>query len=276
MQPSAPSNFASANQRDTSAYYEFYSQIDRDQVYTKDRPDEFGAELAQFIARYDLSDKRVLEVGSGRGHFQDCAKDYVGLDVSESLRRYYRRPESFHVIEDGKPYPLADASVDAAFTYAVLEHVPSPEVTLREMLRVLKPGGAILFHAAWQVRPWAARGLSVRPYQDLSWPDRFEKMTLPLRNSIPWRMAFVIPARVVRTLSFLRSSAPSEWPLPYRKLEPNYEQFWQSDSDACNHIDMHSVMLWFFSRGCRIVGHPTAWSLLRARTGSFIVESPTR
>src|SRR3546814_11978920 len=37
--------------------------------------------------------------------------------------------------------------------------------------------------------------------------------------------------------------------LRYRRLTPNYEKYWMSDSDAVNAIDSHEAMLWFLSRG---------------------------
>lgn len=40
--------------------------------------------------------------------------------------------------------PVADASVDVALSLAVLEHLEKPEVFVRELFRVVKPGGVVL------------------------------------------------------------------------------------------------------------------------------------
>jgi SAM-dependent methyltransferase len=40
--------------------------------------------------------------------------------------------------------PLPDASVDAAFSHALLEHLPEPAQALREMRRVVRPGGPVV------------------------------------------------------------------------------------------------------------------------------------
>lgn len=258
----------------TAAYQDFYAAIDRDNVYTKERPEEFERELVAFIDRFQLGRARVLEIGSGKGVFQDVATGYVGLDISETLRRYYHPPERLVVARDGEPFPFPDNHFDGAFTYATFEHIPSLENAFRELYRVTRPGGHILFHAAWQVRPWAARGLSARPYRDLSWRDRLEKPTLPLRGSVAWRSLFLFPRRLARLLKYWLAGPDRArtWRIDYRRLEANYEVFWQSDSDACNHIDMHAAILWFLSRGCQVEGFPTPASALRARTGSFIVQ----
>jgi SAM-dependent methyltransferase len=46
------------------------------------------------------------------------------------------------------PLPLADRSIDAAFSHDVLEQLPDPDALLREVHRVLRPGGRfVLGHA---------------------------------------------------------------------------------------------------------------------------------
>ena len=42
-----------------------------------------------------------------------------------------------------KPMPLAAASVDCALATEVFEHCPEPELVMREINRVLKPGGLL-------------------------------------------------------------------------------------------------------------------------------------
>jgi SAM-dependent methyltransferase len=45
---------------------------------------------------------------------------------------------------DGAALPLPDASADVAFAHALLEHVPDPVAVLREMVRVVRPGGHVI------------------------------------------------------------------------------------------------------------------------------------
>ena len=70
-----------------------------------------------------------------------------------------------------------------------------------------------------------------------------------IKASIPARkIADVLargPIRAMRALS--ASFGPTT--LHYHRLEPNYDTYWEADSDAVNGIDPHEVMLWFTSRG---------------------------
>jgi SAM-dependent methyltransferase len=54
----------------------------------------------------------------------------------------------------GLRLPLADASLDLAYSSNVLEHVPDPEAMVREMLRVTKPGGTVLISWTPWLSPW--------------------------------------------------------------------------------------------------------------------------
>src|SRR2546430_13462937 len=49
-------------------------------------------------------------------------------------------------VQDGRALSYADASFDAAYSVSVLEHIPDggDTVTLRELLRVVRPGGLVV------------------------------------------------------------------------------------------------------------------------------------
>lgn len=100
---------------------------------------------------------RVLEIGPGIGHHAIPTALLVGpdgrvdaLDIQpEMLRDLQRRAEARGVgnivtqVGDAEQLPYADATFDAAYLITVLGEVPHPEIALRELARVLKPGGRI-------------------------------------------------------------------------------------------------------------------------------------
>jgi SAM-dependent methyltransferase len=225
----------------------------------------FYAELNDFIKNYDLKNKRCLEIGSAYGTFQDMVEDYHGIDIADSLAKYYHKP---YVAVKGVKYPFKDNMFDAIWTRAVFEHIPNLQEALMELTRLLKPGGVILFAPAWQCRPWAAQGYEVRSYKDFSWKGKLVKISIPIRNSVFWRAIFVMPKRFFWHLCYILGHRHIE--IKYKKLKANYDVFWQSDSDACNHIDPHDAILWFESQGFKCLSHPMHFSAFFVRTGGII------
>ena len=70
-----------------------------------------------------------------------AAVDYVGLEYDSPANRVAKRADYFY---DGNIFPFEDASYDGVICNQVLEHVFNPDQFLREISRVLKPGGNLL------------------------------------------------------------------------------------------------------------------------------------
>jgi len=114
---------------------------------------------------------RVLEIGIGSGlnlpFYTQKAKLVIGLDPSPKLLSKARRaahPVSSLVefVEgSAEAIPLEDGSVDTVVTTWTLCSIPDAPRSLREMRRVLKPGGRLLF-----VEHGRAPDPSVRWWQD--------------------------------------------------------------------------------------------------------------
>lgn len=102
------------------------------------------------IARLDRG-ALVLDLGCGTGIlFSDlAARGYrvVGLDVSPDmlLASRNRVPEVARLCADGGRIPVDDSTFDAVVCRGSIHHMPDAQTTLREIARVLKRGGRLIF-----------------------------------------------------------------------------------------------------------------------------------
>jgi ubiquinone/menaquinone biosynthesis C-methylase UbiE len=200
--------------------------------------------ITAFARQYGLADKRVLDVGAGTGYLQDVVRNYVGLDISPSARRYFHKP---FVEASATDMPFHDNEFDALWTVWVLEHVPKPEQALVEIRRVVKDGGLLYLKPAWDCTWWLAQGYQVRPYSDFDAMGKLRKASLIFEASDNYRGASLIPTRILRQTQVRWSGQPTRF--HYKLLQPNYEQYWVPDSDAVNGLDYYEMLLWFTSRG---------------------------
>lgn len=113
----------------------------------------------------------VLEVGVGSGlnlpFYGAQVKHLYAVDPSEQLLRLARKrarsvkfPVEFFA-RSGEEIPLQDRSMDTVLITFSLCTIPDPLAALREMRRVLKPGGLLLF-----AEHGLASDVSVRRWQN--------------------------------------------------------------------------------------------------------------
>jgi SAM-dependent methyltransferase len=95
-------------------------------------------------------DAGILEIGSGKGrllnHFHKLGYDIRGVEVNREYIAASR--ELFGELPlsavDSEKLPAADASLDFVLSFDVFEHIPDSDAHLREVRRVLRPGGYYL------------------------------------------------------------------------------------------------------------------------------------
>jgi ubiquinone/menaquinone biosynthesis C-methylase UbiE len=111
---------------------------------------------AAFLAPQLRAGMRLLDCGCGPGSITvDLAQavapgEAIGIDLRKDALMHGRalaweRGIANVAFQAASVYqlPHADGSFDAAFSCAVLQHLAAPVLALREMRRVLKPGGVI-------------------------------------------------------------------------------------------------------------------------------------
>jgi SAM-dependent methyltransferase len=99
--------------------------------------------------------RHILDAGCGNGRYSrwllrraDPGARITAFDLSPTmLKRARRRLKSGRVtlaVADLTRLPYPDGAFDAAVCGWVLEHLPDPRLGLRELARVLRPGGRLL------------------------------------------------------------------------------------------------------------------------------------
>lgn len=106
---------------------------------------------------------KVLDVGCGVGRvvgeLRRAGVDAMGVDVSEANIQRARDQGLPCEFYDGKRLPFSDATFASAGALNVLEHVEEPEDFLKELVRVVRPGGRVVVSS-----PNFYRAIGLRDY----------------------------------------------------------------------------------------------------------------
>jgi ubiquinone/menaquinone biosynthesis C-methylase UbiE len=127
-------------------------------AYTNDRPEDVRRFV--FVERRDIvlemtpaRPGRVLDIGAGPGVFTrqllDRGASCWVVDLSSQMvatarRQFAGKPGAMFIVGDIDRLPFADGSFDVALCVGVLQYLPSIDVALRELARVVTPGGKII------------------------------------------------------------------------------------------------------------------------------------
>jgi SAM-dependent methyltransferase len=146
---------------------------------------------------WEPQSKAMLELGCGAGRMtRSFAKRFsfvYAFDISGEMLEHARTlfPEAINVnwiLGNGTDLSSLDNdSVDSAFSYIVLQHMPEPEFAfryIREMLRVLRPGGVYLFQ------------FNSVPQMTMNWKGRLAWRIV----DFPWTLGFRRASREVASL----------------------------------------------------------------------------
>ena len=170
----------------------------------------FGARAADWDARFPddgpayaaavdglglRTGDRVLDAGCGTGRALTPLRAAVGASgvvlgadltpaMLEAAVRAGRDRDGLLLLADVAALPVRTGSLDAVFAAGLIAHLPRPTENLRELARVVRPGGLLaLFHPIGRAALAARQGRQITP-DDL----RAEANLVPLLAGSGWRM----------------------------------------------------------------------------------------
>ncbi|MEQ5841382.1 glycoside hydrolase family 99-like domain-containing protein [Paraburkholderia acidicola] len=138
------------------------------------------------VARKLAVGLRVLDIACGEGYgsyaLSRLATSVVGVDISEEAVQHaqteyqHRAPNLEFKVGSAADIPLADASVDLVVSFETIEHHDQHEAMIREIKRVLKPGGVVVISSpnkyeysdvTGYANPWHVRELYLDEFESL-------------------------------------------------------------------------------------------------------------
>jgi SAM-dependent methyltransferase len=237
---------------------------------------EYYTPLLGFVSSATPAETRggkpqLLDVGCGSGWstyaFATAGYDATGIDLNPAAFE----PPSHDAcrLQEGNaiqiPFP-AD-SFDVVTCYQCLEHVPDPGRALDEMVRVCRPGGAVVIVGPNLVSPFPALVHASKPssWSSLRLRRRPDTPRHPYGNTVPEILATSVFRAAQLTGKLIRRS-------PHFSMRaPDTVPPFTADNDACYLCNPTDLIAYFKSRGFRILlrgkpGRPPLTYLLAGGT----------
>lgn len=168
--------------RDNKELESRYNQWAKD--YDSDLEKGFGwlgpQRAVEFFSRYVNKGARILDAGAGTGLVgkllaEQGYKDIVAMDMSPGMLEEARKKNAyraFYRMVMGEVLDFPSASFDAAISIGVLTVGHAPASSLDELVRIIKPGGHIVF----SLRPDVYRDNGFKEKQDTLETDGMWKL----------------------------------------------------------------------------------------------------
>ena len=221
----------------------FSGQIERAQKYY--------SRYVDFVDKNAVQPKaKILDLGCGEGwgtlFLRQKGYDAIGLDLQpEPLEAQSLDRDLPYLRGDGKTLPLANDSVDMVAMHQVLAHFPNPDASLKECLRILRPGGRLiivgpnllcfLYNAYWSVKH-TLRCLS----QGKLWEKRVAGMPRhPGGNTMPesWKFTFIFFFKTMKKWL-------GESPVHFWMREPDTQPPFHANNDVCYYCNPMDIVNW--------------------------------
>ncbi len=135
----------------TTALRAFYQSSDAYEASLARVPNERYADYAEMLCRVSAPGERVLDAGCGAGQALELlaagGRRAFGVDVSHRFLCFASGRGVPVGVADLVRLPFPNGTFAAVGFYQVIEHLPDVAAAIRELLRVTRPGGALVTYA---------------------------------------------------------------------------------------------------------------------------------
>ena len=143
--------YAARDNRELADSYDHWAQDYEDDMLSLGY--SLPAVAAGFVGRHVTPGNTVLDAGAGTGMFGDILRvlgyeEIVGIDISERMLEVAREKNAYRGLYRmvlGEPLEFGSGSFSAAVSVGVFTTNHAPPEALDELVRVVEPGGWVIF-----------------------------------------------------------------------------------------------------------------------------------
>lgn len=117
---------------------------------------EVAARVFERLSLMRIQPKQILDVGCGTGHCSRLLRDHFskakvfGIDIAPGMIEFAKQQQSLfrkinYQVADADKLPFEDNSFELVFSNLTIQWLPDLAHTFKELNRVLKPGGLLIF-----------------------------------------------------------------------------------------------------------------------------------
>lgn len=176
-----------------------WNKFDKTQLDRKS--DGLGLSQNRFFAESnwkpeELSEKDILEVGSGAGRFSKVVLEHTqaelySVDYSDAVSANFKNngaiaPDRFHLFQASiYEMPFPDDAFDKVFCFGVLQHTPDFQSSVKALISKVKPGGEVVVDF-YPINGWWTKVHT--KYIFRSWTKRMshERLFELIENNVDW------------------------------------------------------------------------------------------
>lgn len=199
----------------------------------------------EILPRFEGRAPRMLDLGCGTGLFlqrRQVEGDAIGSDIAHEALAFCRgRGIDKLILSDAVKIPLANESVDIVTAFDLIEHVTDDHELIREVHRVLRPGGFLLATVPAHPLLWSSHDISLhhkRRYATREFRALFAGARWEMVRLTPCFSLILPVAAAVRLSRNLR----------HAKRPPRSDTFMTPEWLNRIMINLHRVESWFLQR----------------------------
>jgi len=217
--------------------------VKHSEIYNAIEQKRLEQTIEALLSNVEKNNPKILDFGSGTGNltlkFLNKGCFVTACDISQKeldilMKKVINNKNLKVSLLRDKKLPFEDNSFDIVATYSVLHHIPDYLFTIKEFIRVLKPGGYIYIDHEANEHKWKPNTF-LKEYNNLTRQTSFEHFSKLLKTGELFTQNFIKSALII---SFLNKRYKREGDI----------HVWMDD-----HIDWHKIFKILAKNNCSVI-----------------------